>query len=88
MQLSPSASSASQSKIQPKYSGGIGVSGNHHLLYLSIDKQSYPYSIISDGKSAMHPTLHWAAGNLNVTDRDNMKIMNISVPSLYTKTGL
>jgi hypothetical protein len=41
MQLSPSASSASQSKVQPKYSCGIGVSGNHHLLYLSIDKQSY-----------------------------------------------
>ncbi|MGB8938416.1 MAG: hypothetical protein WCC17_25265 [Candidatus Nitrosopolaris sp.] len=28
MQLSPSASSANQSKVQPRYSGGIGVSGN------------------------------------------------------------
>ena len=27
-------------------------------------------------------------GNLNVTDHDNMKMMNISVPSIYAKTGL
>ena len=59
MQLSPSASSASQSKVQPRYSGGIGVSGNQSLLYSSIDEQSYPYSIVGDGNTATHTTLHW-----------------------------
>jgi hypothetical protein len=34
MQLSPSASSANQSKVQPRYSGGIGVSGNEPPLFI------------------------------------------------------
>ena len=34
MQLNPSASSANQSKVQPRYSGGIGVSGNETPLFI------------------------------------------------------
>jgi hypothetical protein len=36
MQLRPSASSVNQSRVQPRYSGGIGVSGNQPLFLVLV----------------------------------------------------
>jgi hypothetical protein len=47
MQLSPSASSAAASKVQPRYSGGTGVSGNQPPLVM-IDIQSINLSELMD----------------------------------------
>jgi len=48
MQLSPSGSSASKSKVQPRYSGGIGVSGNETPLFI-INPVSSAVFVVFDG---------------------------------------
>jgi hypothetical protein len=60
MQLNPSASSANQSKVQPRYSGGIGVSGNETPLFLLL----IPLVLLIP-----HNAFVWGAGESPSLDR-------------------